>query len=65
MENEATKNITLHVEGMTCNNCATGIKKHLEEKLINNVSVDFSLGEVNCSTNNNTKDEIISIIEKI
>ena len=65
MENEAVKDITLQVEGMTCNNCATGLKKHLEDNSINNVSVDFSLGEVNCSVNLKTKDEIISIIEKI
>ncbi|MDG2139470.1 MAG: cation-translocating P-type ATPase [Flavobacteriales bacterium] len=65
MENEAVKDITLQVEGMTCNNCAIGLKKHLEDNSINNVSVDFSLGEVNCSANHNTKDEIISIIEEI
>ena len=48
--------ITLQVDGMTCNNCATGIKKHLENNLIDNVSVNFSLGEVSCSINNkNTK----------
>ena len=37
------KKITLHVEGMTCNNCANGIKVHLEKNLIENVNVNFSL----------------------
>ncbi|TXB66693.1 cadmium-translocating P-type ATPase [Vicingus serpentipes] len=41
-----TKNITLNVEGMTCSNCALGIKKQLEKKGLDNVSVNFSTGEV-------------------
>ncbi len=31
---------------MTCNNCATGISKHLQNKGFENVSVDFSTNEV-------------------
>ena len=43
----SSSNITiLNVEGMTCNNCAAGIKKHLENNSINDVNVNFSLGEV-------------------
>ena len=58
--------ITLHVEGMTCNNCANGIKLHLEKNLIENVNVNFSLAEVSCSENNTTnKKHIISLIEEI
>lgn len=38
--------ITLNVEGMTCTNCALGIKKKLEKKGIEDVNVNFSTGEV-------------------
>ena len=58
--------ITLHVEGMTCNNCANGIKVHLEKNLIENVNVNFSLAEVSCNENNTSnKKHIISLIEEI
>jgi len=40
------KNTTLNVEGMTCSNCALGIKKQLEKKGLQNVNVNFSTGEV-------------------
>lgn len=40
------KNTLLHVEGMTCTNCALGIKKQLEKKGLNDVDVNFSTGEV-------------------
>jgi P-type Cu+ transporter len=46
MKMNKTKNITLNVEGMTCSNCALGIKKQLEKKGLDNVSVNFSTGEV-------------------
>ena len=58
--------ITLHVEGMTCNNCANGIKVHLEKNLIENVNVNFSLSEVSFSENNiSDKKHIISLVEEI
>ena len=58
--------ITLHVEGMTCNNCANGIKVHLEKNLIQNVNVNFSLSEVSFSENNTSdKKHIISLVEEI
>lgn len=60
------KKITLHVEGMTCNNCANGIKVHLEKNLIENVNVNFSLSEVSFSENNTSdKKHIISLVEDI
>ena len=37
--------ITLNIEGMTCANCALGIKKQLEKKGMEEVSVNFSTGE--------------------
>jgi Cu+-exporting ATPase len=40
-----SKKITLNVEGMTCANCALGIKKQLEKKGLDNVNVNFSTGE--------------------
>ncbi len=36
---------TLHIEGMTCANCALGIKKQLEKKGAEDVNVNFSTGE--------------------
>ncbi|MCO6498836.1 MAG: cadmium-translocating P-type ATPase [Vicingus serpentipes] len=41
-----SKKVTLNVEGMTCSNCALGIKKQLEKKGLEGVNVDFSTGEV-------------------
>src|SRR5690606_7734836 len=40
------KNTTLNVEGMTCANCALGIRKQLEKKGLEDVNVNFSTGEV-------------------
>ena len=58
--------IVLHVEGMTCNNCANGIKNHLEKNLIENVNVNFSLSEVSCNEDETSnKKHIISLIEDI
>jgi Cu+-exporting ATPase len=37
---------TLNVEGMTCSNCALGIRKQLEKKGLEDVNVNFSTGEV-------------------
>ena len=65
MKNEAKNTIILHVDGMTCNNCASGIKKHLENNLIEDVTVNFSLGEVSCSINNKTRKDVATIIEAI
>lgn len=47
-----SKNTTLHVEGMTCANCALGIKKQLVKKGLENVNVSFSTGEVIYENNN-------------
>lgn len=38
--------VHLLVEGMTCTNCALGVKKQLEKKGMANISVDFASGEV-------------------
>jgi len=41
-----TKKFKLDVKGMSCANCAAGIKKHLESKGLKDVNVNFSTGEV-------------------
>ncbi len=58
--------IVLHVEGMTCNNCASGIRTHLEKNSIENVNVNFPLSEVSCNEDETSnKKHIISLIEDI
>ena len=43
--NEKTQNTILHIEGMDCANCATGITKSLQKSGMENVHVDFATGE--------------------
>jgi len=64
--NKIGKKIVLHVEGMTCNNCASGIRTHLEKNFIENVNVNFPLSEVSCNEDETSnKKHIISLIEDI
>jgi Cu+-exporting ATPase len=42
---QPTQNITLHIEGMDCANCAMGITKSLQKSGMENVHVDFATGE--------------------
>ena len=66
MKSSSTNITTLNVEGMTCNNCAAGIKKHLENNSINDVDVNFSLGEVSFKLNEkNSLNSVIKLIEKL
>ena len=48
MENDLKK-IKIQIEGMTCTNCAAGVKKHLVNKGLEDVNVNFSTGEVSCN----------------
>ena len=58
--------IRLQVEGMTCANCAAGIKKHLESKGLTDVNVNFSTGEASCNLSvENTEEQVRNIIKKI
>ena len=41
MKSSSSNITTLNVEGMTCNNCAAGIKKHLKNNSINDVDVNM------------------------
>jgi Cu+-exporting ATPase len=46
MENQTTQHIEWNVQGMTCTNCALGIRQYLEKEGLQDVSVDFGAGEV-------------------
>ncbi|MDB0027463.1 cation-translocating P-type ATPase [Flavobacteriales bacterium] len=46
-----TKKLKLDVEGMSCANCAAGIKKHLENKGLEDVNVNYSTGEASWGRN--------------
>ena len=60
------KKIILQVEGMTCANCAVGIKKHLESKGLVGVNVNFSTGEAICNfSNEHTDKQVKNIIKKL
>ena len=63
MKNEINK-LSIQIEGMTCANCAAGIKKHLIKNGLNNVSVNFSTGEASCDINNNQSTEEVKILIK-
>ncbi len=58
--------ILLQVEGMSCTNCAAGIKKHLESKGLAEVNVNFSTGEASCNfSNEHTEKQVENIIKKL
>ena len=64
--NPIKKKIKIQVEGMTCANCAAGIKKHLEAKGLENVNVNFSTGEASCNIENTqTEKEVAKIIKEL
>jgi len=61
-----SKKITLNVEGMTCANCALGVKTHLEKKGLEDVSVNFSTGEASYKqTSKLTIDEVSACINSL
>lgn len=61
------KNYTkIQVEGMTCNNCAIGLKKNLEKKGFQNVNVNFATAEASFNiTNENTEKELEKVIQDL
>ena len=60
------KKIILQVKGMTCANCAMGIKKQLEIKGLANVNVNFSTGEASCNLiDEYTRKKVEKIIKKL
>ena len=42
------KRFKIQVEGMSCTNCSTGLKNHLEKNGFGDVIVNFSTGETSC-----------------
>ncbi len=61
------KNYTkIQVHGMNCNNCAIGLKKHLEKKGFKNVNVNFTTAEASCNiSNQNSKKTLEKAIQEL
>ena len=53
-------NKTLHIEGMTCANCALSVTKTIEKKGGKNVNVDFISGEADFEVNDAVEIEDIT-----
>ena len=51
------KQTNIQIEGMTCGNCASGIKKHLESKGFENVNVNFSTKKASFNIENNRSEK--------
>ncbi|MBU3664067.1 MAG: heavy-metal-associated domain-containing protein [Bacteroidetes bacterium] len=62
MEKEATLS-ELMVEGMTCSNCAMGVRKRLEKQGLGQVDVNFATGEVRFE--NSLNKPLVEIAESI
>lgn len=59
-------NVNLQIEGMSCANCAVGIKRHLESKGFQNVNVNFATKEFSCDTTiNQSETQITNIIQEL
>ena len=56
----------LKIEGMTCANCALGIKKHLDKKGVKKVHVNFTTNNASFSTDNQfSYKDVIGLINEI
>jgi Cu+-exporting ATPase len=65
MKNDIKK-IKIQVDGMSCSNCAAGIKKHLINKGLGDVNVNFSTGEASCNIDTlHNQNDIENIIQKL
>ncbi len=61
-----TKQEFLKIEGMTCANCALGIKKHLDKNGVQNVSVNFASAEASfIKTQEHNFDNVKALIQAI
>ena len=64
--NKNSKNtMKIQIEGMSCVNCALGIKKHLEKKGFKNVTVDFTTREATFNTDNISQEEAVKTIKNL
>ena len=59
------EHITLDIEGMTCNNCALGVRKYLEKQGMENVHVSFANGEASFNLNGYAQQQLNDLIEGI
>ena len=65
MKNDIKK-IKIQVEGMSCTNCAAGIKKQLINKGLEDVNVNFSTGEASCNIDTlHNQNDIENLIQKL
>lgn len=58
--------VKLQIDGMTCTNCANGVKRSLEHEGFAQVSVDFTTGlaSFECAENQ-TVDRAIDAVERL
>ena len=65
MKNDLKK-IKIQVGEMSCANCASGIKKHLINKGLEDVNVNFSTGEASCNIDDlYNQNDVENIIQKL
>ena len=64
MKNNGNK-ITILVDGMTCSNCALGIKKHLISKGLTNTEVSFSTSEVSYNSDKYSENQVKNFIKNL
>ena len=64
MKNKGDK-ITILVDGMTCSNCALGIKKHLISKGLKNPEVSFSTSEVSYNSDKYSENQVKDFIKNL
>ena len=65
-DEQKTKQEFLKIEGMTCANCALGIKKHLDKNGVQNVSVNFASAEASFTkTQEHNLDNVKALIQAI
>ena len=61
-----SKKVKIQIEGMTCTNCAAGIKKHLINKGLEDVNVNFSTSEASCNIDaSQDQNDVENIIKKL
>lgn len=58
--------INFSIEGMSCMNCAAGIKKHLEKNNFSNIQINFTTNEGKCDINKSqSKEEVLNIVSEL